>query len=381
MVIGGKKRKVRKLNIGYDYPPILFTHVGVGEEEKDIDSAIRIEKEKIKLAIKASTDAIVDVSLSSNIKYIQEELIKELEIPFGGVSIYETYYLVQKVKNANKELFLNVIKDECERGLDFITLHATVFRHDRELFNTSGRIIPTTSRGGMMMLEILEEYDMENPYYTYFDEILDIVKEYNVGLSLGPMYRPASVVDAKIDSLHMMELERMGHLTKKALEKNVCIMIEGIGHASLDRIPYLISKARELTFDVPYRVMSVSNDISIGFDHISASIAHANAIYYGASSITAVSRSEHIGIPSIEDTYEGVIAARIAAYSGYIARSNDLSRDRIMSESRKNEGCIGDLNICLFPNIVKENIDIKNYNCTMCGALCPLKKVKKNGKI
>ena len=102
MVIGGKKRKVRKLNIGYDYPPILFTHVGVGEEEKDIDSAIRIEKEKIKLAIKASTDAIVDVSLSSNIKYIQEELIKGLEIPFGGVSIYETYYLVQKVKNANK---------------------------------------------------------------------------------------------------------------------------------------------------------------------------------------------------------------------------------------------------------------------------------------
>ena len=378
MLLGGKLRGVSPIDIGENAKPIIFTHVGIISEfqtKEELDEAIEIEAKKALRAIELGADAICDVSTNSNMALLHERLARVLDVPFGVVSVYETFVRTKKEHlSVSKESFFRDLEAQLRRGADLLTLHATVFRDDRSLFQGSGRIIPSTSRGGMMMLELLEAAELENPYYTYFDEILKLCIEYGASISLAPMFRPASVVDAREgDTLHVLELTRMAELVKMAAKSGVTIMIEGIGHASLVDIPRLVSKAKELCPEAAYRIMPVATDVAIGFDHISSAIAAATAIQHGADSITCVTRKEHIGIPSFEDTEEGVISAIIAAHIGYSARTGDLERDRRMSSERFKKGCLGDVEAALFPTeIYKELADERV--CSMCGEYCPLKK-------
>ena len=373
MLIKSKLKNINGVTLGLD-KAIIFTHVGVGDSISNLDEAILYEKKKIEASIKYGTDIICDVSMHDNIPYIHKRLLEGLEIPFATVSIYEIYILGKKQNVVDKNFFLKIIEDECKRGVDIITLHATVFKNDSKLFKETKRIIPSTSRGGILMLELLEKYNMENPFYTCFDEILDICKEYNVSISLGPTYRPASVCDALIEDLHYLEIDRMSDLCKMALDKGVGIMVEGLGHATIDQIPKIIKYTKEKCYNVPYRCMMVSTDVALGYDHISSSIAHSVALLNGADSITCVTRSEHLGIPTLEDTIEGVIASNIARHSAYIAKTHDTKLDRKMSESRKHNGCIGNINYCLFKDDVKKYYNERKTSCTMCGKYCPLKK-------
>ncbi|MBQ6905745.1 MAG: phosphomethylpyrimidine synthase ThiC [Clostridia bacterium] len=378
MLLGGKLRGVSPIDIGENAKPIIFTHVGIISEfqtKEELDEAIEIEAKKALRAIELGADAICDVSTNSNMALLHERLARVLDVPFGVVSVYETFVRTKKeYLSVSKESFFRDLEAQLRRGADLLTLHATVFRDDRSLFQGSGRIIPSTSRGGMMMLELLEAAELENPYYTYFDDILKLCIEYGASISLAPMFRPASVVDAREgDTLHVLELTRMAELVKMAAKSGVTIMIEGIGHASLVDIPRLVSKAKELCPEAAYRIMPVATDVAIGFDHISSAIAAATAIQHGADSITCVTRKEHIGIPSFEDTEEGVISAIIAAHIGYSARTGDLERDRRMSSERFKKGCLGDVEAALFPTeIYKELADERV--CSMCGEYCPLKK-------
>lgn len=378
MLLGGKLRGVSPIDIGENAKPIIFTHVGIISEfqtKEELDEAIELEAKKALRAIELGADAICDVSTNSNMALLHERLARVLDVPFGVVSVYETFVRTRKEHlSVSKESFFRDLEAQLRRGADLLTLHATVFRDDRSLFQGSGRIIPSTSRGGMMMLELLEAAELENPYYTYFDDILKLCIEYGASISLAPMFRPASVVDAREgDTLHVLELTRMAELVKMAAKSGVTIMIEGIGHASLVDIPRLVSKAKELCPEAAYRIMPVATDVAIGFDHISSAIAAATAIQHGADSITCVTRKEHIGIPSFEDTEEGVISAIIAAHIGYSARTGDLERDRRMSSERFRKGCLGDVEAALFPTeIYKELADERV--CSMCGEYCPLKK-------
>lgn len=378
MLLGGKLRGVSPIDIGDNAKPIIFTHVGIISEfqtKEELDEAIELEAKKALRAIELGADAICDVSTNSNMALLHERLARVLDVPFGVVSVYETFVRTRKEHlSVSKESFFRDLVAQLRRGADLLTLHATVFRDDRSLFKGSGRIIPSTSRGGMMMLELLEAAELENPYYTYFDDILKLCIEYGASISLAPMFRPASVVDAREgDTLHVLELTRMAELVKMAAKSGVTIMIEGIGHASLVDIPRLVSKAKELCPEAAYRIMPVATDVAIGFDHISSAIAVATAIQHGADSITCVTRKEHIGIPSFEDTEEGVISAIIAAHIGYSARTGDLERDRRMSSERFRKGCLGDVEAALFPTeIYKELADERV--CSMCGEYCPLKK-------
>ena len=378
MLFSGKIRDVSPVAIGDDASPVIFTHVGVISEydtQKELDDAIETEVKKALRAIELGADAICDVSTNSQMAKLHERLASELKVPFGVVSVYETFVRVKNEKLIiTEELFLNDIKNQIDRGADLITLHATVFKDDRSLFADSGRLIPSTSRGGMMMLELIEGANIENPYYTFFDKILNLCAEYRVAISLAPMFRPASIVDATSkDKLHLLELNRMSRLVKMAAMHGVTIMIEGIGHASLIDIPRLVSAAKQLCPEAAYRIMPVATDIAIGFDHISSSIAAATAIQHGADSITCVTRKEHIGIPSFTDMEEGVIAAKIAAHIGYSARKGDFERDRRMSSERIRKGCLGDINSALFPTEVYNEL-VDERICSMCGEYCPLKK-------
>ena len=373
MLIGSKIRNVKKVELSELAYPVLFAHVGVGDYT-DIDLAIEIERKKIKGVLEVGADIICDVSMSDNIPYVHKKLLEGFDVPFGTVSIYEAYISSEKndLKLAEEE-FIRLFKEEVLRGFDIITIHATVFKEDRSLIDSSNRLIPTTSRGGMLMLKMLEANGYENPYFMHFDEILDICKEYDVSLSLGPCYRPASICDCKVDdNLILLELERMGILCKKAIDKGVGITIEGIGHAPLNLIEPMIKLAKDMCHNVPYRVMTVSTDIALGYDHISSAIASANAIYHGADSVTAVTRSEHLGIPTYEEVIEGIKAAKVAIYSGYIARTGDMRRDKIMSKAREASGCIGHIPSTLFPNEPIKINKRKNKACSMCGPYCPL---------
>ena len=376
MRIKNNLKDIEPIFIGDEFCPVIFTHVGCSEDIENIEINIKDAKEKIQLAIQAGTNAICDVSINKKIPYIQVCLMKDLTIPFGAVSIYETYIsLESNSEKINEQYFIKIIEEECLRGIDVLTLHATVLLEDDVLIKKSKRLIPSTSRGGVLMLELMKKYNIENPYYTCFEEILSIVKKYDVAISLGPMYRPASVCDCKIEDLHYIELLRMQKLCRIALDNGVNIMIEGIGHAPINRIEEMIKTAKSLCYNVPYRCMVVSTDISIGYDHVSSAIASALAIYYGADSITCVTRKEHLGIPSQEDTYEGVMVAKVAVHSGYSARTNDFTLDRAMTISRKKQGCIGNPSYALFPKLIEKYVQDER-KCSMCGSYCPLVKQK-----
>ena len=376
MLIGGKVRNVNKIELSNDAYPVLVVHVGVGDYN-NLDEAILIEKKKIEGALKLGADLICDVSMSDEMAYVHKKFLDEYSVPFGTVSAYEAYIKAEKNNlNYNEKNFVELFKEEVLRGFDLITIHATVFKEDRRLIEDSNRLISTTSRGGMLMLKLMEHNKYENPYYTYYDEILDICKEYDVCLSLGPCYRPASVCDCSLDDeLLLLELQRMSELCKRAIDKGVGITIEGIGHAPLNLIEPMIKMAKEKCHDVPYRVMTVSTDIALGYDHISSAIASANAVYHGANSVTAVSRSEHLGIPTYEESMEAVKSAKVAIYSGYIARTGDLQRDKKMSIAREKKGCIGHIPSTLFPNEPLRTSKRKNKACSMCGPYCPLNEL------
>lgn len=381
MFIGGTIRGVTPVPIGSDSPPVIFVHVGITQDlasQEELVTAIEIERDKIVQAIALGADAVCDVSMNSHGSAIHTALMDGLTIPFGVVSIYETYVRAThlQVLPTAREVIADV-RHQILRGVDLITLHATVFRNDRSLLEASHRVIPTTSRGGALMLDLLEKCNYENPYHEFFDEILSMCAQHSVAISLAPTYRPASVADAtKDDTLHLMELDRMADLVAQAQAAGVTIMIEGIGHASLHDIPRLISTAKSRCPGAAYRVMPVSTDVAIGYDHISSAIAAATAVQYGADSITCITRKEHVGIPSLEDVEEGVIAARIAAHSGYIARTGNMSRDIQMSKSRKREGCLGDPSAALFPAEAEREFSYQ-IGCTMCGDFCPLRKMNK----
>ncbi len=377
MKIGSNLHKCQKVEIGSKYYPVIFTHVGISSSPKNIEEETKLELKKAKSAIKYGANVICDVSMNDDLVKFQELLVRELNVPVGAVSIYETFIKANS-DNFKIEDFISIIEEECIRGLDVLTIHATVFKEDKKLLKESERYIPTTSRGGMLMLELLERYNIENPYYTHFEEILKICKKYDVSISLGPCYRPASVADAYVDDLHLLELKRMAKLCDLAIKCEVNIMIEGIGHAPINKIEGIIAKSKQICHNVPYRVMPVSTDIAIGYDHISSAIASSVAVMYGADSVTVVTRSEHLGIPTYDEVIEGVMCTKVAVYSGYIARTNDLSKDIEMAKSRKNVGCLGNIDCCLFPELViKYKTENPSEMCTMCGKYCPLNKQRK----
>ena len=374
MIISSNVRNVKGVTLEQNTYPVMFVHVGVSEEG-DIDKNIDAEREKIASSIKLGADIICDVSMHTNLEYVHEKLLKDFDVPFGTVTIYEAYINSQSNNlKLDESEYIKIFEKEILRGFDIITIHATVFKDDRKLINSTKRVIPTTSRGGMLMLELMEKNNYENPFFTHFDDILKLCKKYNVCLSLGPCYRPGSVCDCSVDDeLFKVELERMAILVNKANEVGVGIAIEGIGHATLSQIPKMINAVREKCGNAPYRCMTVSTDIALGFDHISSAIASSMAIYSGADSVTCVSRSEHIGIPSKEETLEAVQATAIAIYSGYIARTNDFTRRR--------QGCIGDISATLFPSEVREILQNKKSkkkgkSCSMCGRYCPLNSLE-----
>lgn len=371
--IGNKMRKRETKILDTEKEPLIIASVGA---TSDFDS-IKIEMEKAKIAEKYGAFAIIDHTLTNDFEKFQIQLMEETNLAVSSIAVYEMQVIAEndKLDFFSEDDVVNQFKQMAIRGIDMVTIHGTVLFEDLIEQDKSDRNILSTSRGGTMVMKNMIKSKKQNPYWSGFDRILEIAKEYNVVLSIGYIFRSACIADAYTNKMCWEEMKRTSILVKKSLDYGVGVMVEGIGHTPMDLIPYYVQRSIKETFGVPYRVLTVSTDSALGYDHVSSAIASSIAVQHGASIITAVTRSEHLGLPKIEDVKEAVVSAKIAAHSGYIARTHDLTLDNMMMKARKEVGCRGTIEASIIPEITKEAIRevmFEGKKCTMCGKYCAL---------
>lgn len=372
--IGNINRNIKIVAGCGEYPKILAS-IGASNEGDSFEA----ELAKAKIAKEYGADIVIDHTLLPQYNDIHKRLIESVDLPLSTIAVYDR---AADVLYKNKPYFteddvLNGIEEKGKIGVDMITIHASALKTDLTYFKESNRIIPCTSRGGTMVFKNINSTGQENFYFTYFDDILKIAKRYNITLSLGCVFRPASIYDAVYNNQqYWNELERNALLAQRAIEAGVGIMVEGIGHCPINLIPEVVRKSKEL-IKVPYRVLTVATDCGLGYDHVTSAIATSCAVNAGADFVTAVSRSEHLGLPDPEDVKEAVISAKIAAHTGYIARTGDVSLDEKMGIARSKVGCKGAIDCSIVPKMTEEELLKhklqKDKRCTMCGRFCALK--------
>lgn len=370
ILIGSKIRKTKGLTCGRGFPVRIIANIGTAQEKDTIEK----ELEKAEAAYGAGADIVTDNSLSGDIYRLHSNLLETIECQISTVPIYQTYIDMKKNKPNyhNFKRAIKIFEEQAALGFDLLTIHATILREDIKHIAISRRLIPSTSRGGMMMADMMIENSVENPYWLYFDNILDIAKEYGTTLSLGTSFRPGSIFDVP-DYLCEIELSRMGILVEKAVDCGVSIMIEGIGHTRLDLIPEIIRSAKSICRGVPYRVLCVACDSAIYRDHIASAIASSVAVANGADLISAITRSEHIRQPTKEEIIEAIETAKIAAHCGEIVRREDTAIDELISKKRGLASCLAKGVQAILP---RSDCD-SDSPCNICGEYCALKIMQK----
>jgi phosphomethylpyrimidine synthase len=289
-------------------------------------SNIAQELEKLQAAVKYGADTVMDLSSGGDIHEIREAILRNSRVPVGTVPIYEAISRVKHVRDLTPSLMLEVIEEQAEQGVDYMTIHAGVRREFIPL--TSKRITGIVSRGGAIMAQWSVENNQENFLYTHFADICKLFQRYDVAFSLGDGLRPGCVADAS-DEAQFAELKTLGELTLKAWEYDVQVMIEGPGHIPMDQIKLQVDKEMELCHEAPFYTLGpLVTDIAPGYDHITSAIGAAMIGWHGASMLCYVTPKEHLGLPDKEDVRQGIIAYKIAAHAADLARHRPGARDR-----------------------------------------------------
>jgi len=289
-------------------------------------SNITDELDKLEYAVKYGADTVMDLSTGGNIPEIRKAIIANSPVPIGTVPIYEALSRVRRVEDLNLNVMLEVIEEQAEQGVDYMTIHAGVLIQYVPL--ASKRITGIVSRGGAILAEWMVKNHRQNFLYENFDEISKILAKYDVTYSLGDGLRPGCIADAS-DAAQFAELKTLGELTKKAWAYDVQVMIEGPGHIPLDQIEMQVIKERELCHDAPFYTLGpLVTDIAPGYDHITSAIGAAMIGWHGASMLCYVTPKEHLGLPNREDVKQGIIAYKIAAHAADLARHRPGARDR-----------------------------------------------------
>jgi phosphomethylpyrimidine synthase len=343
----------------------------------------RVAKELAKLdaAVKAGADAVMDLSTGGDIRAIRRAVVKHSPIAVGSVSIYDA--AVAAVAGVGKNILamtpdsmLAAFRAHAEDGIDFITVHAGVTRDVLADLAAHPRVCGMVSRGGTFLAEWMKHHKAENPYYERFDELLDIAREFDVTLSLGDGLRPGAIADAN-DPAQLHELRTLAGLARRALAKGVQSMIEGPGHVPLHLVAEHVRYQKKVCHGAPFYVLGpLVTDIAPGYDHITSAIGGAVAAAAGADFLCYVTPSEHLSLPSVEEVHTGVIAARIAAHAGDIAKGlpHAADWDRTFSQRRRKRDWKKLLSDCIDPAAAKR-IRLKGKPadsdvCSMCGEYC-----------
>ncbi len=300
----------------------INANIGNSATTSNIDEEVA----KLHYAVKYGADTLMDLSTGGDIPRIRQAIIDESPIPIGTVPIYEALSRVRRVEDLNISVMLEVIEEQAEQGVDYMTIHAGVLVQYVPL--TTKRITGIVSRGGAILAEWMVKNHKQNLLYEHFDEICKIFQKHDVSFSLGDGLRPGCLADAS-DAAQFAELKTLGELTKKAWEYDVQVMIEGPGHIPMDQIKLQVDKELALCHEAPFYTLGpLVTDFAPGYDHITSAIGAAMIGWYGASMLCYVTPKEHLGLPNREDVKQGIIAYKIAAHAADIARHRVGARDR-----------------------------------------------------
>lgn len=366
--------------VGKNLRTKVNVNLGISRDCMDVDK----EMEKVKTAIDMNIEAIMDLSSYGKTREFREKLIDVSPAMIGSVPMYDAVgYLDKELKDITEEEFLNVIRQHAIDGVDFITIHAGLTRSVCKKIKNNDRLTHIVSRGGSLLFAWMELNDKENPIYTNFDKILDICEEYDVTVSLGDACRPGSIADST-DGVQIDELIVLGELTKRAWARNVQVMIEGPGHMAIDEIEANVVLQKRICHGAPFYVLGpLVTDIAPGYDHITSAIGGALASAKGVDFLCYVTPAEHLRLPNLEDMKEGIIATKIAAHAGDIAKNVAGARewDNKMSKARVDLDWEEQFKLCIDPEKARryreESRPTHEDSCTMCGKMCSMRTVKK----
>ena len=342
------------------------------------------EMEKVNMALKYGAEAIMDLSNYGKTHDFREELVRISPAMIGTVPMYDAVgYLEKDLAQISAQDFLEVVRKHAEEGVDFVTIHAGLNRKAIDSFKRSGRKMNIVSRGGSLIYAWMEMTGNENPFFEYYDELLDILYEYDVTVSLGDALRLGCVADAT-DAGQVSELIELGLLTKRAWERDVQVMIEGPGHMAMNEIAANMLIEKRLCYNAPFYVLGpLVTDIAPGYDHITSAIGGAIAAANGADFLCYVTPAEHLRLPSVQDVREGVIATKIAAHAADLAKGIPGARDwdDRMAHARQ----VLDWNAMFDEAIDREKAEAYAASsqaatpgtCTMCGAMCSVRNMNR----
>lgn len=371
---------LRPYGIGAKLKTKINVNLGTSRDCLDLD----MEMEKVNESIRLGAESIMDLSSFGDTRKFHKKLTSECSAIIGTVPIYDAVvYYNKALKSITSREWIEIVKMHAEDGVDFMTIHCGINKETAKRFKKTKRHTNIVSRGGSIIFAWMELTGNENPFFEYYDEILDICTQYDVTLSLGDACRPGSIEDAG-DISQIEELVTLGELTQRAWERNVQVMIEGPGHMPLDQIRANMEIEQTICKGAPFYVLGpLVTDVAPGYDHITAAIGGAIAATYGASFLCYVTPAEHLRLPTVEDVKEGIMASKIAAHAADIAKGIPGAKDwdYQMSEARRNLDWEKQFELAMDGEKARkyraDSTPEREDTCTMCGKMCAVRNINK----
>jgi phosphomethylpyrimidine synthase len=354
----------------------INVNLGISGDCKDYEA----EMKKVQMAIDYKCEAIMDLSNYGKTNTFRQQLIDMSPAMIGTVPMYDAIgYLEKDLLEITAKDFLKVVEAHAKQGVDFMTIHAGINKRAIEAFKREGRKMNIVSRGGSLLFAWIEMTGNENPFFEYYDEVLEILREYDVTISLGDALRPGCIDDST-DAGQISELIELGNLTTRAWEKDVQVMVEGPGHMAMNEIATNMKLQKRICHNAPFYVLGpLVTDIAPGYDHITSAIGGAIASMSGADFLCYVTPAEHLRLPDVDDVKEGIIASKIAAHAGDIAKGVPHARDidNKMAEARQVLDWDEIFKCSIDPEKAKryfESVPPKDrHSCSMCGKMCAVR--------
>ena len=374
------KKGMRAFGVGEGLSTKVNVNLGISGDKADAAE----EWKKVKIAEDFGADAIMDLSNSGKTRQFRQQLIDETPLMVGTVPMYDAIgYMEKPLVKLTKDDLLEVVRAHAEDGVDFMTIHCGINKSVIKTFKETGRLMNIVSRGGSLLFGWMEVTGNENPFYEYFDEVLDICHEYDVTISLGDSCRPGCLYDSN-DATETAEMIELGKLCKRAWDAGVQVMVEGPGHMALDEIAANMKLQKRLCHNAPFYVLGpLVTDIGVGYDHITAAIGGAISASSGADFLCYVTPAEHLCLPNAQDVLDGLMATKIAAHAADIAKKVPHARDMDdkMGQARRKLDWDAMWKCALDPVTGKKRYEespaATEGTCTMCGKMCAVRTVNK----
>ena len=374
------KKGMRAFGVGEGLSTKVNVNLGISGDKADAAE----EWKKVKIAEDFGADAIMDLSNSGKTRQFRQQLIDETPLMVGTVPMYDAIgYMEKPLVKLTKEDLFEVVRAHAEDGVDFMTIHCGINKSVIKTFKETGRLMNIVSRGGSLLFGWMEVTGNENPFYEYFDELLEICHEYDVTISLGDSCRPGCLYDSN-DATETAEMIELGKLCKRAWAAGVQVMVEGPGHMALDEIAANMKLQKRLCHNAPFYVLGpLVTDIGVGYDHITAAIGGAISASSGADFLCYVTPAEHLCLPNAQDVLDGLMATKIAAHAADIAKKVPHARDMDdkMGQARRKLDWDAMWKCALDPVTGKKRYEespaATEGTCTMCGKMCAVRTVNK----